>query len=118
MTSALPAGAWKLWSVTLKALANSSPGPGSPCGQPARGGSVALWQPWEHSFILEDATLKELCRCSLTQNPRNSFRVAKNLSRRFLPQGFKANPGLELANAFSVTEQDFHTALPRGGTDP
>jgi hypothetical protein len=34
--------------ITLKVLANPSPGPGSPCGQPARGGSVALWQPWEH----------------------------------------------------------------------
>ncbi len=48
----------------------------------------------------------------------NSFRVAKNLSRHFLPQGFKANPstprgmpargprpGLKLANAFSVRFQ-------------
>jgi len=35
----------KLWAytgVTLKALANVSPGPGSPCGQPARGGSVCF----------------------------------------------------------------------------
>ena len=46
---------------TLKALANFSPGPGPPCGQPARGGSVALWQPWGFcSTLLLVATLKEL----------------------------------------------------------
>gem|GEM_PF-915524 len=36
-------------------------------------------------------------------NRRNSFRVAKNLLRHSCSQGFKANPGLELANAYSVT---------------
>ena len=35
------------------------------------------------------------------QNHRNSFRVGKNLFLLFT-QGFKANPGLKLANAFSV----------------
>ena len=39
----------------------------------------------------------------ITLNPRrNSFRVAKNLLRHFRTQGFKANPGQEFANAFSV----------------
>jgi hypothetical protein len=33
---------------------------------------------------------------------RNPFRVAKTLLGRFYSQGFKANPGLELANASSV----------------
>jgi len=33
--------------LTPKVLANSSPGPGPPCGQPAWGGSVELWQPWD-----------------------------------------------------------------------
>jgi hypothetical protein len=32
---------------------------------------------------------------------RNSFRVAMSLGH-LSPQGFKANPGLEFANAFSV----------------
>jgi len=74
----------------LKAFANSSPGwrfgnPGKPI-----------------SFI-EDATLKELRGHLLTSNPRNPFRVANNLLGDFWTQGFKANPGLTLANAFSVS---------------
>ena len=36
-----------------------------------------------------------------SQTRRNSFRVATKKSV-FVPQGFKANPGLELANTFSV----------------
>jgi hypothetical protein len=32
-------------------------------------------------------------------------RVGKNLVTTFLTQGFKANPGLKLANAFSVQPQ-------------
>ena len=36
------------------------------------------------------------------QSSRNSFRVAGEIIRFFATQGFKANPGLELANAFSV----------------
>ena len=63
---------------------------------------VALWQPWENLF-LEGATLKELRRRSLTATLRNPFRVANNLIGHFWTQGFKANPGLTLANAFSVT---------------
>jgi hypothetical protein len=35
-------------------------------------------------------------------NRRNSFRVATNQRCTTYPQGFKANPGLKLANAFSV----------------
>ena len=41
--------------LTLKALANVSPGPGSPGGQPARGGSVALWQPWVQKRLQKDS---------------------------------------------------------------
>jgi hypothetical protein len=57
---------------------------------------VALWQPWEHSFILEDATLKELRRPSLTANHRNSFRVAKNL----LNPGFQSKPWAGISERF------------------
>ena len=49
---------------TLKALANSSPGPGSPCGQPARGGSVGF---------------ETLGRMNALRVPRNSEGVAKVL---------------------------------------
>jgi hypothetical protein len=50
------------------------------------------------------ATLKELPLGSPNCGPRrNSFRrVARDLKAHFETQGFKANPGLEFANAFSV----------------
>jgi hypothetical protein len=75
--------------------ANSSPYPYTP----AQGCTFATLG----AFInFEDPTLKELRRCANRKTLATPFRVAKNLSRRFLPQGFKANPGLKLANAFSV----------------
>ena len=46
-------GKLKVLRVTLKAFANSSPG-------------LRFGKPGEHAFILEDATLKELRRLSLT----------------------------------------------------
>ena len=49
----------------------------------------------------KDTTLKGLCLLRESQTRRNSFRVAMNRAASFT-QGFKANPGLELANAFSV----------------
>jgi hypothetical protein len=50
-----------------------------------------------------DATLKGLRRKpDDLRRRRNSFRVAKNQLAAFLTQGFKANPGLKLANAFGV----------------
>jgi predicted outer membrane lipoprotein len=51
---------------------------------------VALWQPWDHRCdFMKDATPTKVG-------------VAKNLLAHFRTQGFKANPGLKLANAFSV----------------
>jgi hypothetical protein len=44
-----------------------------------------------------------LLRCEPRRNP---FRVAQfREKRRVSSQGFKANPGLELANAFSVVQR-------------
>jgi hypothetical protein len=68
--------------------------------------TVALWQPWGNaSQFVEDATLKGLCLRS--QNRKAVATPTESGLRRvswgsFLTQGFKANPGLELANAFSV----------------
>jgi hypothetical protein len=55
----------------------------------------------------EDEFISQRCNSERVATPfaassRNSFRVAKDLWLVFLTQGFKANPGLELANAFSV----------------
>jgi hypothetical protein len=74
---------------TLKALANFSPG-------------FAL-KPWvtnaSNGLV---ATLKEL-RPKDVNTPRNSFRVAKSLFANIPYPGLpKRNPGLKLANAFSV----------------
>jgi len=44
-----------------------------------------------------------------SQTRRNSFRVA---TKSFLTQGFKANPGLKLANAFSVIVTVRRIAIP------
>jgi hypothetical protein len=63
------------------------------------------------SFI-EDATLKELRRRFLTAKPRNPFRVANNFLGHFWTQGFQANPGLTLANAFSVYNAQYFAIAP------
>jgi hypothetical protein len=63
--------------LTLKALANSSPG-------------FAL-KPWGHNVSLFFF--------------RNPFQGCDQLYGGIHTQGFKANPGLELANAFSVLER-------------
>jgi hypothetical protein len=55
------------------------------------------------SSFLAGPTLKELRRRLITTTSRNPFRVANNRLGRFLHPGFQANPGLTLANAFSVT---------------
>ena len=54
-----------------------------------------------HQF-LEDATLKELRRHSQAKQSQLLQSCEKSITG-FIPQGFKANPGLELANAFSVS---------------
>ena len=72
--------------LTLKAFANSSPG-------------LRLATLGSRAPLTGQITLKGLLRD--TETRRNSFRVATK-QRESLPQGFKANPGLELANAFSV----------------
>ena len=76
--------------LTLKAFANSSPG-------------LSFGNPGENPSHFKGATLKELGRRLLTAKPRNPFRVANNLPGHLCTQGFKANPGLTVANAFSVT---------------
>jgi len=43
----------------------------------------------------------------LTSANRNPFRVASDYWARLFSQGFKANPGLKLANAFSVKTSAF-----------
>jgi hypothetical protein len=51
---------------------------------------------------MKDATLKEL----RFVGPRRRSQTPSELRRidlNVIPQGFKANPGLKLANAFSVT---------------
>ena len=76
--------------LSLKALANSSPG-------------LRFWQPWDHDRLLkEDATLKGLRRRLGSRQRRNPFRVAKIYGPRQCPRVSKQNPGLKLANAFSV----------------
>ena len=72
-------------TITLKAFANSSPG--------LRSGNPGV------TDFMKDATLKGLrspsAKSQLLQSCEESLAAFKT-------QGFKANPGLELANAFSV----------------
>jgi hypothetical protein len=49
----------------------------------------------------EDATLKELRRCSARKAVATPSELRSSEGDLY-SQGFKANPGLELANAFSV----------------
>jgi hypothetical protein len=72
--------------LTLKALANSSPG-------------FAL-KPWGKMHAGFVATLKELRR--VFGYPGNPFRVYVFCNEARLPRVAKRNPGLKLANAFSV----------------
>jgi hypothetical protein len=73
--------------ITLKALANSSPG-------------FAL-KPWER--VGRDFCNSEgVCGGVRYRKTFTTPSELRNLSRHSLSQGFKANPGLELANAFSV----------------
>jgi hypothetical protein len=77
-------------SITLKAFANSSPG-------------FAL-KPWVHECIEKCyATLKELHPGSPNRSPVATLsELRRDLKAHFKTQGFRANPGLEFANAFSV----------------
>jgi hypothetical protein len=51
----------------------------------------------------EEATQKELRRCLLITKASQLFQSCdREMVPSIPPQGFKANPGLELANAFSV----------------
>jgi hypothetical protein len=58
--------------------------------------------PGKHVFLLEDATLKELRRRSQTATLSQLLQSSEKSLATLWTQGFKANPGLELANAFSV----------------
>jgi hypothetical protein len=64
-------------------------------------------KPWVNDFIeICYATPKELHPGSPNRRPgRNAFSVATDLKVHFETQGFRANPGLEFANAFSVSLQ-------------
>jgi hypothetical protein len=87
------------WSVTLKAFASSSPG-------------LSFGNPVEHGLINRRRNSERVAsRLTDSKAVATPYRVAKNLFARLLAQGFKTNPGLELANAFSVTRRtlSFHT---------
>jgi len=72
-----------LSTLTLKAFANFSPG--LRFGNPGK----------MHPNIFEDATLKRLRRRPPNRNPRrNSFRVATEYMRLFLPRVSKQTLGL------------------------
>jgi hypothetical protein len=74
--------------VTLKVFANSSPG-------------LSFGNPGNKHSSIDDATLKKLRRCPLKAVATLSELRPTN-GVRLIPHGFKANPGLELVNAFSV----------------
>ena len=80
------------WSatITLKALANFSPG--LRFGNPGKNASECF----------EDATLKGLRHCPPNRNPVATPSELRRNKCALFTQGFKANPGLKLANAFSV----------------
>jgi len=65
---------------------------------------VALWQPWvkTHPNLFQDATLKGLRRRPSSLNPVATPSELRSDKCALFTQGFKANPGLKLANAFSV----------------
>jgi hypothetical protein len=86
--------------VTLKALANVSPG-------------FAL-KPWVQKCPSSlFATLKGLRGFAVNKRRRNSFRVAPSRNQSVFPGLPERNPGLELANAFSVIQ--FLTSLSKLG---
>ena len=61
---------------------------------------VELWQPWDH--VSDDCWNPERFR-SRCDSTRLGEPLQGSLKyRRLLSQGFKANPGLELANTFGV----------------
>ena len=90
--------------ITLKALANFSPGRGPRAGSPRGVGAFAL-KPWvKKGHIYFVATLKELRRDCDSANgdaTPSGLRLEKD-SDAFFPGLPKRNPGLKLANAFSV----------------
>jgi hypothetical protein len=79
---------------TLKALANFSPG--------LRFGNPGFKTESRRFF----ATLKELREFGKGPMVMQPFQGCEQPLSAFLPQGFKANPGLKLANAFSVHTSD------------
>jgi len=90
--------------LTLKALANLSPGRGPRAGSPRGVGAFAL-KPWvKKGHIYFVATLKELRRdCDSADGDAtlSGLRLQKD-SDAFFPGLPERNPGLKLANAFSV----------------
>jgi hypothetical protein len=52
---------------------------------------------------MKDATLKELRRGSIFAKPSQLLQSCDKKQTLAQSQGFKANPGLEFANAFSVS---------------
>jgi hypothetical protein len=54
--------------------------------------------------LVKLATLKGLRRHAIDLKPSQPFRVANRQNRTLIPQGFKANPGLEFANTFGVSK--------------
>jgi hypothetical protein len=78
-------------TLTLKAFASFSPG--------LRFGNPGKTNP----NIFDDANLKGLRHRSANRNPvATPSELRRNKCAPFFTQGFKANPALKLANAFSV----------------
>jgi len=79
---------------------------------------VAFWQPWEMDLTIEDATLKELPGCLINPKASQPLQGCEHSVGHFLDPGFPSNPGLTLANAFSVTRlfvRSLETPATRSG---
>src|SRR5512132_689267 len=83
----------QLWTatITLKAFANFSPG--LRFGNPGKK---------THPNLFEGATLKRVASPSPESHPVATPSELRRNKCSLFTQGFKANPGLKLANAFSV----------------
>jgi hypothetical protein len=77
--------------LTLKAFANFNPG-------------LCFWQPWVHRCLLIKGRNPDgvATKVGLLRKRSQVLQSCDESHWAFLTQGFKANPGLKLANAFSV----------------
>ena len=95
------------------------PGPGSPRGQPAWGGSVCfetLGARRSQRFL---ATLKELRCFAVGERRPNSFRVASSKNECLFPRVANAQPWAGIRERFQrySSYPSFHTASTAPGSD-